>query len=427
VRQEALVQAIDMGVRPEHFVDPEHQRVWDWVLEHFGRYAKCPGESALKSNFPTYKTPATPEPIEYYVREFHGQRVFGILAEKVSAAGQILDGQPTDADLKDVLALLRVAMEEAALGTSVSKDRNLVDPQEVEQAYDFYEDLVGRTDSLRGYSTGFHTIDLATMGLQSKQMVTLVGPPKGGKSSILMNIAEELHHQDLTVMIVSFEMSFEELQARWFGRRAALNYRRLLKGQMSDHDRERIDLVLDEVSDGTEKPMIISEAQHKPDVVLVDGVYMMDDEYGEPKGSSAAITNITRGLKRAALTTGLPFLITTQVLFSKMRGSSIEANSIGYSSSYGQDSDVVIAVEPRPHPDIEGAFNHFIKVLLTRAGPRVECQINFDWQIGKFDELVGLSDDAIDPDLHDPDTGPVVSRRLGMRERFERAVSKKKP
>jgi replicative DNA helicase len=234
-------------------------------------------------------------------------------------------------------------------------------------------------------------------------------------STVLLCCADAAERAKVDSLLISFEMSYEEMVARWVGMRASLNYRRLLKGMMNDMDRKRLTRLKKQLTNREHSKLILSEditstttvggvvakiQQHRPKIVFIDGVYLMDDENGEAKGSSQAITNITRSLKRVGQTYGIPVVITTQALLSKMRGSSVKASSIGYSSSFGQDSDTVIAVEPREN--VHEEQQHWLKVLLSRSGPQVEVEIDFDWTTSTFTEFAqtGTVDD---PDKYDPD------------------------
>lgn len=409
IREQNMAELMTAGITDEFFVDAEHIRVLDWMRDHWREYGKSPGEQALRANFPTYKLPDTPEPLQYYIDQIRKTYRYEVIARAVSEAGEILDDNEDDIEAERILSN---ALNDVNEMVSPLKDHNLTDPKAFDRLFDFYAELTKNPGSLRGYSTGWPTIDLATMGLQPGQLVTLVGPPKAGKSAVLLAIADAIQRAGNDTLLVSFEMSYEEMVARWTGIRAHLNYRRLLKGQMSEVDERRMEKVLAKLKKGESK-LILSEdvsstttvsgiiakiQQHKPKVLLIDGVYLMDDENGEPKGSSAAITNITRSLKRVAQVFGIPIVITTQTLYSKMRGQSIKASSIGYSSSFGQDSDTVIAVEPRE--DEDGAREHWLKVLLSRSGPLVDVQIDFDWSTSTFSEYATMHT-ADDPDLED--------------------------
>ncbi len=110
---------------------------------------------------------------------------------------------------------------------------------------------------------------------------------------------------------------------------------------------------------------------------------MMRDEEGEPQGSSQALTNITRGLKRMSQNLDLPVVESTQALgwkTDKRRG--LTGDSIGYSSSFFQDSDLLIGVEKTEIDDVNK-----LKLLGARNAPPMEKYIRWNWDNGTFEEL----------------------------------------
>lgn len=410
IRDKRMLAFLDTKITRDYFLDAEHLQVFDWMHEHFSEFGTSPGEQALRDNYPSWKLPDTPEPLDYYVKRLRKRHKYNLLEESVAdAAGWLEDGDEREAELT-----LQRALNTITTTITPLRDHNLTDPESFKRLFDYYTELTKAPDDLRGLSTGWPTLDLATMGLQSGQLITLVGPPKGGKSTVLLSMGSHIQHEhEVDVLYVSFEMGYDEMVARWTGIRARTNYRRLLKGKMNEIDRKRLGRLQKQLNEGEAK-LVLSEditstttvsgivakiQAHNPRVVLIDGVYMMDDENGEPKGSAAAITNITRSLKRVAQLFQIPIVITTQVLYSKMRGQSIKAASIGYSSSFGQDSDTVIAVEPRENSETE-AHEHWLKVLLSRSGPQMEVQIDFDWSTSTFTEY-GNPNVEDDPDEDD--------------------------
>jgi replicative DNA helicase len=136
--------------------------------------------------------------------------------------------------------------------------------------------------------------------------------------------------------------------------------------------------------------------QLSPGLVIIDGAYLMDDEEGKAdKGSPQALTNITRGMKRVAQRNEIPVLLTTQVLSWKMakRSTEVTAQAIGYTSSFAQDSDVVLSVEPHPDADDQA----IIRIVLSRSSRRGEVAIQWDWKNMSFEEVDeddGVRDDA---------------------------------
>ena len=135
--------------------------------------------------------------------------------------------------------------------------------------------------------------------------------------------------------------------------------------------------------------------QYRPGLVIVDGVYLMDDENGEPKGSPQALTNITRSLKRLAQKFDVPLIGTTQVLSWKLgnkKSRQISADSIGYTSSFAQDSDLILGVESDPDIDNQA----IVRVVLARTAPKGEIRIKWDWDTMDFTEVGEESKDGTD-------------------------------
>jgi replicative DNA helicase len=134
--------------------------------------------------------------------------------------------------------------------------------------------------------------------------------------------------------------------------------------------------------------------EYQPDAVYIDGMYLMDDEHGEPKGSPQALTNITRGTKRLAQRFDIPIVGTSQVLSWKLnnkRTRAITADSIGYTSSFVQDSDLVLGVERNPDLDDQA----IIRVVEARTAGHAEVHVKWDWQTMEFEEVYEV--DEIDP------------------------------
>jgi replicative DNA helicase len=200
-------------------------------------------------------------------------------------------------------------------------------------------------------------------------------------------------------MYVSFEMSIEEQTARYDALLSGVSHTRILRGDMSQKDMEKLSKALrlqknmhpfvmteDTSSLTTVSALTGKVQQYRPSVLFVDGVYLMDDEQGEPKGSPQALTNITRSLKRLAQRFDIPIVITTQVLSWKLgnkKTRQVTADAIGYTSSFAQDSDLVLGVESDPDIDNQA----IIRVLLARTAPKGEVRIKWDWDNMDFTEV----------------------------------------
>src|SRR5690606_34294774 len=114
--------------------------------------------------------------------------------------------------------------------------------------------------------------------------------------------------------------------------------------------------------------------QYDPAVAFVDGVYLMDDERGQEKGSSFALTNITRARTRRARVTRRCVGAGTQAPASTSRGG-LSTASIGYASSFAQASAVILGLARAP------GFGRLatLSVLDSRSGPRAKVFMDFNW------------------------------------------------
>jgi replicative DNA helicase len=262
--------------------------------------------------------------------------------------------------------------------------------------FDEYEAVKTRPNGLIGMATGFSLIDQATAGLQPGQIIVIIAPPKTGKSVIALQTAVNLHEDGFVPMFQSFEMSSREQQTRHDAMRANISHARLTRGALKTDEEVRYAKSLkrmetmhnfyltDGVASGTLSGLQAKIEKLQPDVIFVDGVYLMTDEVtGELGISFLALTNITRGLKRLAQKVQKPIVVTTQVLESKMKGGRVSASSIGYSSSFFQDADVILALERQ---DAEDDSSRLFRIEASRNCGKVEVELLWDWENGKFQE-----------------------------------------
>ena len=122
---------------------------------------------------------------------------------------------------------------------------------------------------------------------------------------------------------------------------------------------------------------------YKPDIVYVDGTYLMIDEDGA-EAYNQQMTNITRALKRLAQKANVPVVATTQVLNWKMRKGQVTADAIGYSSSFHQDADVIFGLQ-REDESVDDTRT--LKVIANRNGGFKEVSLMWNWETGLFREL----------------------------------------
>jgi replicative DNA helicase len=88
-----------------------------------------------------------------------------------------------------------------------------------------------------GIPTGYHDFDRLTSGLHAGNVIVIAARPSIGKTSLAMNIAENVAiDQKLPVGVFSLEMSSEEVVKRMLCSRARVNLRAVRDGFLSERD-----------------------------------------------------------------------------------------------------------------------------------------------------------------------------------------------
>lgn len=403
-----IVSFLDAGITESFFMEERWLKAWKWTYEYWTRHRSMPTAGAFKRQFPSYKlVEPVDDPLTGLIDELRAKRKHVIVQEGLTEAVLLMDTESPEA------ALEAVARFVSNVNLEVSETEVL---SVVQQMGGFITDVIKRAPtSLLGLPTGFPTIDEATGGLQPEQLITLIGPPKRGKSNIAVAIALAAALHGKRVLFISFEMSNNEIQLRILCIGAQVGLTPLMRGMTTAIDQERmwqfeaemldsggeIILVHDTASTATVGTVAAKQEQHKPDLVIIDGAYMMDDENGERKGTPQALTNITRSLKRLAQRTRTPFFITTQALLSRVsKKGGVQMESAGYSSSFAQDSDVILGIDREDLSEPKAK----LKVIAGRSALGTETEITFDLGQGYVAETADgstmrpMADDAEDSD-----------------------------
>ena len=395
-----ITPLVDAGIKPDHFSN-EWRESWLWILNYWREYNAVPTPRAFKQEFADVTLlNAEQEPFPALIDELYLAYKQQHLVNAITTALPSLNENETDEAYK----ILSEGLQKASTETARLRDIDLT--QSWEGRLSKYEEMRNTPNGLRGIPSGFLGLDRITAGFRPQQLVTFVGEAKKGKSLMTLIMANAAHNHGVVPMYVSFEMSIEEQAARYDAVISGVPHTNIIRGALSDDEMTKITkavsmrrnmqpfIMTEDTSSLTTVSALAGKVQqHRPQLLIVDGVYLMDDEHGEPKGSPQALTNITRSLKRLAQRFDIPIIGTTQVLSWKLNNRKtrqITAEAIGYTSSFAQDSDIVLGVES--DPDIENQA--IIRVVLARSSPKGEVRIKWDWSNMNFTEVDEKDEDT---------------------------------
>lgn len=381
-------------ITDKFFANPKHLRVWQAICAYRQEYQALPTVAMLRQDFPreTYAFIKCHEPIAFLIDEMRTSRRATLIEqgmEEVASAWEQGDYEAAQQAMAHTSAEIHQQIP-------VADDMDLT--QTGDERLAAYMERIGQdADGIVGITTGYRCLDLATGGLQPETLTTLAGFSKNGKSFVLLDMARAAHLGGYSPLFIGFEMANREQGERVDASRAGVSLTGLRNGTLGKDDWEKLERSVRTL--GEMHPFILSAdrgrtmtisgvaakiEQLRPPVVFVDGVYMMEDENGEPRMTPRALSNLTQGFKRLAQSFKIPIVISTQGLEWKAdKGKGMSRKTVGYSSSFLTDSDNLIGVEVSQ----EDSEIQILKIMASRTCPPQDFYIRRDWDLGAFEEL----------------------------------------
>lgn len=394
---------VEAKITEDFFPDEKYRRVYIYLLDHWKQFSAPADLSVVSRAFPTYKWITDDEqPVDYYIYELRRRRENTIYLTALQQAGSVFaDDEEPDKHIL-IRRILHEAIIQAKTETSNTRDTDIT--QSYSGILSRIAELRENPGHLRGITTGFDGIDYVTGGLQPEQFVIITGVPKSGKSSFLLHMALHVHKSGKVPLFVGFEMSNREQEDRLTSLISGVSLTKIMNGQTDLKEWKKIKraytalkdmqsfLFSSDVTSGTTVSALQTKVtDYQPDVLFIDGIYMMDtdrDPNKFPKGSPQALTDISRSLKRLAQTCRIPIVASTQSLVARSKGG-LTISSLGYTSAFGQDADLILGVERQT----DSNYSKF-HVMESRSGPRKDVYVEWDWTRGYVAE--------VDPDLWTP-------------------------
>jgi replicative DNA helicase len=114
--------------------------------------------------------------------------------------------------------------------------------------------------------------------------------------------------------------------------------------------------------------------QYEPDIAIIDGFYLMDDDQGLKSGWEK-IQNISQDMKRLAKDTGIPLLATGQLNDEKQ---------IAFFKGLERDLDLLIELEQTTDERIARVMN--LNIRKQREGSKFRVRLKWDMDTMTFEE-----------------------------------------
>ncbi len=262
-------------------------------------------------------------------------------------------------------------------------------------------------EKFKGVPTGLLTLDNRLSGLQPSDLIVIAARPGMGKTSLLLNIAQNAAIRfGKTVGVFSLEMSKEQLVDRLFAAMLGVDSWKLQRGKMEESDFQRMGPIMDELNqanifiDDTVSASIHElrakarrlQMEHGLDLIIVDYLQLMSTGNASYAGNRVQeISEISRSLKQLGRELHVPILAASQLsrAVESRPGNIPQLSDLRESGSIEQDADVVLMMyrEDMYEEDSDRPGVTDIYIRKHRNGPTGRVELMFKKEQMRFFDI----------------------------------------
>ena len=310
------------------------------------------------------------------------------LREYQKAAYEILTSLNSNNDdetrLDNAAAILTPLLHESdGGGESTTKDI-------IRRAVSQIESAFTHKGECTGVPTGFRALDKQTGGLQAGDMIVLAARPSMGKTSLALNIAENVTcDAGQPAGFLSLEMTDTSLIKRILSSRSKVNGHKLMNGSLSKDDITKITLAAGQVA---KAPLhindkaglsIVEMAAICRRMVLKHGVKLLIIDYlqllqAKAESRVQEVSRISSAIKSVAKELGVPVLVLSQL--SRMAEDNTPSlRHLRDSGAIEQDADIVLFLSRD-----SGEKLTKLDIAKHRTGPTGVLELDWDAALTKY-------------------------------------------
>ncbi len=273
------------------------------------------------------------------------------------------------------------------------------------------QELCDAGSDISGLATGFSQLDHLTSGLQKSDMVVIAARPSMGKTSLALNIAQNvaLGSNKGKVAIFSLEMSAEQLVMRMLASLGRVDLSHLSKGRLRDKQWASINsavsllggasIYVDEsptlsVLDVRRRLRQIMRRADGLDLVILDYLQMLTGDGSKRRQERfQEITEISRELKSLAREFGLPVIVLAQLNrdLEKREAKRPRLSDLRDSGAIEQDADLIVFIYRDEYYREDSEEKGVAELIIGkhRNGPTGTIKLNYHQEYTLFESPAG--------------------------------------
>ena len=255
------------------------------------------------------------------------------------------------------------------------------------------EDLEKKYNNQNDYSlyTGLYDLDDLTCGLHNEEFTIIGARPGVGKTTLALQIAENISRKDKNILFLSLEMSDTQIIQKMIARIGNVQSYRMIRGTLEDSDWEKIANTAEELSklkfntnsnirNIQELEVLARKLKNKDklDLLIIDYIQLLRNK---EKFSSREqeVADISRRLKLLSLELDIPIIALCQ-LNRNASNSEPGLADLRESGSLEQDADNIIFLYKEDSESDEIT----LKLAKQRAGQTGKIKLKFKRETSNF-------------------------------------------
>jgi len=277
------------------------------------------------------------------------------------------------------------------------------------KAVDKIETLYELDGDITGASTGFTDLDEKTSGLQPADLIIVAGRPSMGKTTIAMNMAENVALKSgMPVAVFSMEMPGESLAMRMMSSLGRIDQHKVRTGKLDDDDWPRLTSAINLLA---ETKMFIDDTPALTPTEVRSRARRLTREHGQlglivldylqlmqspASGDNRVqqISDISRGLKALAKELNVPVIALSQLNrnLEQRPNKRPVMSDLRESGAIEQDADLIIFVyrDEVYHEDSPDKGIAEVIIGKQRNGPLGTVRLTFLGQYTRFENFAGV-------------------------------------
>lgn len=366
-----------------------HRDIWEGLKSYYYKFKAVPEVGILLEKFKDFEPDVNANAqTGYYLDKLKNEFLTNKLKNILLKSGSMLKEDAASRVISEMQSQL------SALTKFTSNVRDL-DVTDAESAVRHIENLRARSAEMGGspgIKTGFEAIDLAyPTGMAPGHLIVAIGWPGRGKTWFTSYLACKAWEQGFKPMIVSLEMSPENMRDRI--------YTMLGSGLFKASDFSKGDINIDDFRSWSTKKfadkngfvLISNEGmaevtpstiqgkidQHKPDLVILDYHQLFSDNK-KSMGATERNMNISREFKMLAMSNNIPVIDITAATMDDIADQDAPPllSQVAWSKAIEYDADMAIAIHKYNNTDM-------IEVVSRKNRHGKEFSVYLDWDINR--------------------------------------------